>query len=96
MLILGAWLIGFFASGAWGIVPGYLSERFPTEARGVGIGFSYHVGVGLGAYTPYLIGALQDGGTSLGSAMFWCILAGSVIVVALLWIGPETRGRELS
>ena len=95
-LMLGAWLIGFFASGAWGIVPGYLSERFPTEARGVGTGFSYHVGVGLGAYTPYLIGALQDGGTDLGTAMFWCILAGSMIVVVLLWMGPETRGRELS
>ncbi len=94
-LMLGAWLIGFFASGAWGIVPGYLSERFPTEARGVGTGFSYHVGVGMGAYTPYLIGALQDGGTDLRTAMFWCIFAGSVIVVVLLWLGPETRGREL-
>ena len=94
-LMLGAWLVGFFASGAWGIVPGYLSERFPTEARGVGTGFSYHVGVGLGAYTPYLIGALQDAGTDLGTAMFWCILGGSAIVVVLLWMGPETRGREL-
>jgi SHS family lactate transporter-like MFS transporter len=94
-LMLGAWLIGFFASGAWGIVPGYLSERFPTEARGVGTGFSYHVGVGMGAYTPYLIGALQDGGTDLRTAMLWCILAGSVIVVVLLWLGPETRGRTL-
>lgn len=94
-LMLGAWLIGFFASGAWGIVPGYLSERFPTEARGVGTGFSYHVGVGMGAYTPYLIGALQDGGTDLRTAMLWCILAGSLIVVVLLWMGPETRGRNL-
>jgi len=94
-LMLGAWLIAFFASGAWGIVPGYLSERFPTEARGVGTGFSYHVGVGMGAYTPYLIGALQDGGTDLRTAMLWCILAGSVIVVVLLWLGPETRGRNL-
>ena len=94
-LMLGAWLIGFFASGAWGIVPGYLSERFPTEARGVGTGFSYHVGVGLGAYTPYLIGALQDAGTDLRTAMFWCILGGSAIVVTLLWLGPETQGRQL-
>ena len=94
-LMLGAWLIGFFASGAWGIVPGYLSERFPTEARGVGTGFSYHVGVGMGAYTPYLIGALQDGGTDLRTAMLWCILAGSLIVVVLLWLGPETRRRNL-
>jgi SHS family lactate transporter-like MFS transporter len=94
-LLLGAWLIGFCASGAWGIVPGYLSERFPTEVRGVGTGFSYHVGVGIGAFAPYLIGVLQDGGTDLRSAMLWCIVGGGIGVVTLLWLGPETRGREL-
>jgi len=94
-LLLGAWLIGFCASGAWGIVPGYLSERFPTEARGVGTGFSYHVGVGIGAFAPYLIGALTDAGTALQTAMFWCVIGGGISVIALLWLGPETRGREL-
>lgn len=94
-LLLGAWLIGFLASGAWGIVPSYLSERFPTEARGVGTGFSYHVGVGIGAFAPYLIGALQDGGTDLRTAMMWCILAGGAGIVTLLWLGPETKGRSL-
>ena len=94
-LLLGAWLIGFCASGAWGIVPGYLSERFPTDARGVGTGFSYHVGVGMGAFAPYLIGALQDGGTDLRQAMLWCIIGGGIGVVTLLWLGPETRGRSL-
>jgi MFS transporter, SHS family, lactate transporter len=95
MLMLGAWLIGFCASGAWGIVPGYLSERFPTEVRGVGTGFSYHVGVGIGAFAPYLIGVLQDGGTQLQTAMFWCIIGGGIGVVTLLWLGPETRGTSL-
>ena len=94
-LLLGAWLIGFCASGAWGIVPGYLSERFPTEARGVGTGFSYHVGVGFGAFAPYLIGVLTDAGTALQTAMFWCVIGGGIGVIALLWLGPETRGREL-
>ena len=94
-LLLGAWLIGFCASGAWGIVPGYLSERFPTEARGVGTGFSYHVGVGIGAFAPYLIGVLTDAGTALQTAMFWCVIGGGLSVIILLWLGPETRGREL-
>jgi len=94
-LLLGAWLIGFCASGAWGIVPGYLSERFPTEVRGVGTGFSYHVGVGIGAFAPYLIGALTDAGTALQTAMFWCVIGGGIGVITLLWLGPETRGREL-
>jgi SHS family lactate transporter-like MFS transporter len=94
-LLLGAWLIGFCASGAWGIVPGYLAERFPTEVRGVGTGFSYHVGVGIGAFAPYLIGALTDAGTALQTAMFWCVVGGGVSVITLLWLGPETRGRTL-
>lgn len=95
-LLAGAWLIGFMASGAWGIVPGYLSERFPTDARGVGTGFSYHVGVGIGVLGPYLIGALQDGGMDLRTAMLWCIATAGVAVLVLLWLGPETRGRQLN
>jgi SHS family lactate transporter-like MFS transporter len=83
------------ASGAWGIVPGYLSERFPTEARGVGTGFSYHVGVGIGSLGPYLIGAMQDDGLDLRAAMLRCIVAAGIAVLILLWLGPETRGREL-
>jgi MFS family permease len=94
-LLAGAWLIGFFASGAWGIVPGYLSERFPTEARGVGTGFAYHVGVGIGSLGPYLIGAMQDAGTSLSGAMLRCVASAAVAVLILLWLGPETRGKSL-
>ena len=96
MLLLGAWMMGFFAAGAWGMVPGYLSERFPTEARGVGTGFAYHAGVGIGSYAPFLIGRLQDGGTSLNVAMAYCIVTAGVVCVALLWLGPETRGRTLT
>lgn len=95
MLLLGALMIGLGCSGAWGIVPGYLSERFPTEARAVGTGFAYHVGAGLGSFTPFLIGALQDRGISLGSAMLGCIALAGVLVVGMLWVGPETRGTEL-
>jgi MFS transporter, SHS family, lactate transporter len=94
-LLAGAWLIGFMASGAWGIVPGYLSERFPTEARGVGTGFSYHVGVGIGSLGPYLIGAMQDGGLDLRAAMLRCIVGAGLAVLVLLWLGPETKGTEL-
>jgi SHS family lactate transporter-like MFS transporter len=95
-LLAGAWLIGFFASGAWGVVPGYLSERFPTEARGVGTGFTYHVGVGIASYAPFLIGRLQDAGVDLRTAMLTSVTTAGVAVVVLLWVGPETRGRSLT
>jgi SHS family lactate transporter-like MFS transporter len=95
VLLLGALLVGLGCSGAWGIVPGYLSERFPTEARAVGTGFAYHVGAGLGAFTPFLIGSMQDGGMLLSTAMLSCIAVAGVLVLLTLWVGPETRGREL-
>ena len=95
LLLLGALLIGLGCSGAWGIVPGYLSERFPTEARAVGTGFAYHVGAGLGSFTPFLIGSLQDRGMSLSNAMMGCIVTAGVLVLLMLWLGPETRGKRL-
>jgi len=77
-------------------VPGYLPERVPPAARGVGPGFAYHAGVGIGSYAPYLIGRLQDGGTPLNVAMAYCIVTAGVVCVVLLWLGPETRGRTLT
>jgi SHS family lactate transporter-like MFS transporter len=95
VLLAGALMIGLGCSGAWGIVPGYLSERFPTEARAVGTGFAYHVGAGLGSFTPFLIGALQDRGMALNTAMLGCIVTAGLLVILLLWLGPETRGKAL-
>jgi MFS family permease len=96
VLGLGALLIGTFGAGMWGIAPTYLSERFPTVARSVGAGFSYHAGAALGSATPAVVGALRDAGWPLPSAMSVCIVAALLLVAGILWLGPETRGRELS
>ena len=93
LLGLGACLMGFFGAGNFGIVPGYLTERFPTVARAVGAGFAYHVGAGLGSFTPTLVGMLQDRGFALASAMAACIAGSGAMIIVMLWIGPETRGR---
>ncbi len=57
LLLAGALMMGFFGAGNFGVVPGYLTERFPTVARAVGAGFAYHVGAGFGSFTPTLVGA---------------------------------------
>jgi MFS family permease len=94
--MVGGALMGFFGAGMWGMVPTYLSERFPTEARGVGSGFSYHAGAAVGSFAPTTIGWLQDIGWPLPSAMALCIFASLGVVVVMLWLGPETRGRQLT
>jgi MFS family permease len=63
-LLLGAWLIGFCASGAWGIVPGYLSERFPTEVAGRRHRLFVPRRRRHRRVRAVLIGVLTDGGTA--------------------------------
>ncbi len=94
MLWIGALVIGLFAAGSLGIAPGYLAERFPTAVRATGAGLAYHVGAGLGAFPPYLVGLLQDRGVGLAPVMAGCILVPALLVIVLVWLGPETRGRQ--
>ncbi len=94
-LLAGAAIFGTASIGGWGMVPGYLAERFPTDARGVGTGFAYHLGVGIAASSPYIVGALQDGGMDLRQAMLMCIVGGGTTILVLLWMGPETKGTAL-
>jgi hypothetical protein len=86
--------MGVCGPGMWGVVPTYLTERFPTAARGVGPGFAYHAGAMLGSITPALIGLLQDRGMALPAAMSTLIAGSCLTAVLLMWLGPETRGRE--
>jgi SHS family lactate transporter-like MFS transporter len=91
-LLAGALVMGLTGVASFGIVPGYLNERFPTVARAAGSGLAYHVGAGIAALDPFVIGFLQDGGMALAPAMRICITASGLLAVAFIWLGPETRG----
>ena len=92
LLLVGAALMGATGGGIWGMAPAYLTERFPTAVRGVGPGLSYHVGAAVGSATPFVLGQLQDGGMTTGSAMMSCIAVSGLLVALVIWLGPETRG----
>ena len=95
-LLLGSFLMGACGMAVFGIVPSYLTERFPTAARSVGPGFAYHAGAAIGSVTPTLIGVLQDRGVKLANAMAGGILVSAVLVASIIWLGPETRGRKFT
>jgi MFS transporter, SHS family, lactate transporter len=94
-LLFGALAMGLCGIGNFGVVPGYLSERFPTVARATGAGFSYQAGAGLAAVAPAFIGWLKDGGLALNQAMTICIAVSACLALVFLWLGPETRGQSL-
>jgi hypothetical protein len=96
LLLLGALTMGTFGFGIWGTAPAYVTERFPTAARGVGPGFSYHAAAAVGSVMPVLIGAMQDHGAALQNAMAIVGAASLIAAVVLIWLGPETRGRDFN
>jgi MFS transporter, SHS family, lactate transporter len=95
LLVLGAFMMGAFGCGIWGMAPAYVTERYPTEARGVGPGFCYHAAAAIGAVMPILIGWMNDRGTPLATAMAIPIAIALSCSAVFIWFGPETRGREL-
>jgi SHS family lactate transporter-like MFS transporter len=92
--ILGAFMMGFFGMGVWGMAPAYTVERFPADVRGAGPGFCYHAGAAIGAVMPTLLGEVQDRGVNLVAAMTISMIVSGALAVAMIWSGPETRGRQ--
>jgi MFS transporter, SHS family, lactate transporter len=95
-LLAGALLVGFGAHGMWGAFPSYITERFPSDARGAGAGFCYHAGALVGSFTSYAIGSLVDRGWTLAAAMTVSIALSGLAVSTLIWLGPETRDTRFS
>ena len=88
-LCVGARTMGAFGCGIRGMASAYVTERFPTEARGVGPGFSYHAAAAVGSVMPVLISAMQDRGVTLPNAMTIAIAASLIVCVAM--ICPDRR-----
>ena len=72
----------------------FMTELFPSVVRGVGQGFCYNVGRGIGAIFPALVGFLAAR-LGLAAAIATFTFRGlSLMIVALLLL-PETQGRSL-
>jgi MHS family alpha-ketoglutarate permease-like MFS transporter len=73
------------------IAPAIMSELFPTELRGLGIGAWYNLTVALfGGTAPLVIQAVG------GTVFFWYVAVGAVITFLVILTLPETKGVPLS
>ncbi|MEB3367959.1 MFS transporter [Saccharopolyspora mangrovi] len=76
------------------IAPAIMSELFPTELRGLGIGAWYNLTVAVfGGTAPLVIQAFAKFDASMG--FFWYIAVGAVIAFFVIRTLPETRNTEL-
>jgi MHS family alpha-ketoglutarate permease-like MFS transporter len=76
------------------IAPAIMSELFPTELRGLGIGAWYNLTVAtFGGTAPLVIQTLSAAGYA--QAFFWYVAAGAVLAFLVILTLPETRGQVL-
>ena len=88
-------LAGGITASFYGFFPLYFPELFPTSVRATGQGFAFNFGriiaaIG-GLQTATLMKAFDGSFPKAGSVMTVIYLIGLFIV----WLGPETKGKEL-
>lgn len=97
MVGIGAFLMQFMVQGAWGVVPGWLTELVPASARAVLPGFVYQLGNLVASVNATLQSKMAAAnGNNYGMAM--AVVAGTVAVLICLIVafGRETRGVKIS
>ncbi|HJU15106.1 MAG TPA: MFS transporter [Stellaceae bacterium] len=72
----------------------FMTELYPTEVRGTGQGFCYNAGRAIGAVFPTLVGYLSQR-LSLGAAIALFSIFAYGVMILMLMLLPETRGRSL-
>ncbi len=105
VILLLAFPLGFFASGAFAVMGAYLTELFPTRMGGSGVGFTYNFGRGFAVLILWLVGGaglpqgqVGDAGSAGLSQMLlialFVLIAYSLLIIGALLL-PETRGKDL-
>ncbi len=87
---LVASLLAFVTTGVYGVMPSYLSEKFPTAVRGTGVGFSFNSGFIVGSWSSVVVLLLAP----LGSASLWLATAGLIALGELLVLVSAVVSKE--
>ena len=95
VFLLMVFVVSASTASFYGWFPLYLPELFPTRARATGQGLCFNSGrlfAAVGALTQGQMVAAFDGSYARAGAVVTLIY---VMGMALIWLGPETKGKAL-
>lgn len=95
VLIVSGMFLSFFNLGAWGALYAYTPENYPTLIRGTGAGMAASVGRIGGILGPLLVGTMTAKNFDLGVIFSIFTVAILIAVVAIIFLGKETKQLEL-
>ncbi|MHC9533124.1 MFS transporter [Dellaglioa sp. BT-FLS60] len=88
-------LLSFFNLGAWGVMYAYTPEQYPSVIRGTGTGMAASFGRIGGIIGPLLVGYLISNHVTVGHIFTLFCIAIVIGVIAVFWLGDETKGKIL-
>lgn len=89
-------IVVFVSSTAFGPIPAFLSERFPTEIRNTASGFAYNGGLIIGSWSPLIaINLLSNIPHQLPFVLALNIIIGAIIILVGSRLNPDTRNVDL-
>ncbi|WP_349292000.1 MFS transporter [Gluconobacter sp. Dm-74] len=87
VMLAGAFGVGMFGNSIFALIPHYLSQRFPSETRSLGMGTSYAVaalGQGVAGFLVPMLGVIYG----LPAAIIGSVLVGTVLVAGIVAYRP--------
>lgn len=96
MIGIGAFAMQFMVQGAWGVIPGWLTELVPANARAVLPGFVYQLGNLIASCNATIQTKIAiANGNNYGLAMAVVAAVVSVCIFLMAWMGRETKGIRI-
>lgn len=95
LMAFGA-LLSFFNLGAWGALYAYTPEQYPTAIRATGAGMAASFGRIGGILGPLLVGYFVAQKVSITMIFAMFCIAIFIGVLAVLFLGKETKQQELA
>ncbi|GAY77199.1 MFS transporter [Sporolactobacillus inulinus] len=95
MVLTSGILLSFFNLGAWGALYAYSPEQYPAVVRGTGTGMAAAFGRIGGIFGPLLVGYLLVQKVSIGAIFTIFCISIIIGILAVLFLGHETKNKEL-
>lgn len=94
--VLWASVIGFLTTGVYGVIPSFLSEKFPTNVRSSGVGLGFNGGFIIGNWSTVIL-LLVVGITASTFFAWWgyFVIIGELFILAAALLSKETHGIDL-
>lgn len=89
-----ACVLALSTTGIYGVIPAFLSEKFPTRIRGTGVGASFNSGFIVGSWSSAIV-LILSAPTDIWLIASIGIVAGEVMLLASVLMSKETVGKDL-